>query len=111
LGRPLGGFPRLLEPWQADWRFAREFFGMPLDREAWERWTAIWAAAAEDALDNTWFDGIAVPVVQALVDDSVPPSIRGMEIADASRPGVSLLSDGSLLAPLSLMKPDRRIEL
>ncbi len=109
IGRPMGA-PPTLGPWEqlALWDFP---FPAPIRAEVL-RWVRLRTAWLDNALDEMWFDGVAVPIVQALVHDRPPPDLRGMDIHDgAHRPGVSLLRDGSLLAPMSLMKPGERIDV
>ena len=93
----------------APWRFWREF--MPIPHAEWERWEQLWQAQRDAELDEAWFDGVAVPTVTSLIRDEEPPTLEQMEVEPALRPGVSLLGDGSLIAPASLMKPGDRVEI
>jgi hypothetical protein len=107
VGRPMGDLS-FLPSMPLDWRLWREF-GFPIDREVGERWARLQAAAFDDAVNNLWFDGVALPVLNALAEDSPPPTLREMGVESVARPGVSVLADGSLLAPMALMVPAERV--
>lgn len=108
VGRMVGGPQAPAFPF-APWRFWREF--MPIPHAEWERWEQLWQAQRDAELDEAWFDGVAVPTVTSLIRDEEPPTLEQMEVEPALRPGVSLLGDGSLIAPASLMKPGDRVEI
>lgn len=65
----------------------------------------------QDERDNGWFDGVALGVVKSLRDDQLPPPLEQLEVQMVPRPFVSLLLDGSLRCPMSLMRraPDAEI--
>jgi hypothetical protein len=115
VGRPLGAPPaasEFLSP--IDYHFIVRM--LPSPPETWRRWERLREALLDDLFESLWFDGLAVPVLTALVRDQPPPGLAQMGIeeedqSDRAIPGVSLLPDGSLLAPLSLMKPRERGEI
>jgi len=111
VGRPTGRLPAWMPWFPMDWRFVREMLPIPIDRAEWERWTRLWTAVVDDALDDMWFDGVALPVVKALVRDELPPTLEESEVQPPGHLGESLLPDGSLLAPMSLMQPSERVEI
>lgn len=114
VGRPIGPLPAVA-PWLSiDWRLLQTLEPFARDNEAWERWerwARIWEATLDDALEAVWFDGVAVPVLTALAHDHLPSLLPEIEAGSPERPNVSLLPDGSLLAPMSLMKPVEREEI
>jgi hypothetical protein len=62
-----------------------------------------------DSLDRaSFFDGLDIRVVKSLLNERIPPQFE--EVLDPLF-GVSLLSDGSLLAPLRLMVLEDQVEL
>jgi hypothetical protein len=110
IGRPIGQLPNA--PWFPwDWRSLRDFMPIPFDRVEWERWARLWTAVMDDAVDSTWFDGIAISTVTSVINGTMPKMPETQEVNMAEQPFVSLLSDGSLLAPMSLMKPEGRTKI
>lgn len=113
VGRPIGDLPFFTSSLPLDWWPFLEFPGSPGDQRSWERHIRVRIAAMDDILDAMWFDGIALPVVSALAQDRLPPTPVQMQasLARAARSGISMLADGSLLAPMWAMKPDQRVEV
>jgi hypothetical protein len=107
VGRPIGGFSKF--PWfPMDWRFIRDYMGFP--SRQWERWAQVWTAAMEEAMESTWFDGVAVSTVSSVVAGGLPKRIEVPDGLYKEQAFTSLLPDGSLLAPMAFMKPSESVE-
>ncbi len=73
----------------------------------WDHWEEVRSMLkdwSEQDRDDAWFDGVALGIVKPLRDDEVPPPLEQLEVAMVPRPFVSLLPDGSLRCPMSLMR-------
>jgi len=111
VGRPVG-YLLVHMPWfLLDWRSVRRFMPIQIDQTKWNRWAWLWETVLDDALDDVWFDGVALPVVKALVRDELPLTLEESVERPRRYSGAGLLPDGSLLAPVSLMEPAEQVEL
>lgn len=98
IGRPIGNIGSNLH--------FREYAFMTRDRDHREEffpYYEMWSS-------NTYFDGIALNTIETFLNDSIPKDEFSEYNLD-KYPFVSLLKDGNLIIPMSLMQPDKVIEL
>lgn len=81
----------------------------------WPDWSIKSLFSAGDALrflsPEAYFDGVEFSVIESLLKDQIPESLDESTATSALPDDTSLLSDGSLIAPMDSMRPLEIIEV
>jgi len=102
IGKPFGHVNLPFSYWH--WK---EFLEYSTEPDFWEGFQESY----ELSLGYTYFDGISVGVLENFLTKKSYSPLEINEINLEKYPFVSLLSDGNLIIPMSLMRPDKLIKL